>query len=191
MTAEFTLADVPDLSGVFEDYTGPEPWADGTYEARIERERRITDRNGNDRVFESGDSPSANGNGRNIRLQLTVTRKSDGRTLGSQFSVFYRPSDITQETVQAIIAHKESTPEGEKTQWGELFGPFMTLQRLAKLQKIAGVRSFARTEEGGLDISGLYGKKVYARLGPDKRSEGKYKEVLDVSNEPPKRNPVL
>lgn len=191
MTAEFSLTDIPDLSDVFEEQTATAPFEDGVYEGTITKERRITDRNGNDRVFETGDSPSASGTGRNIRLQIEVKRKSDGRTLGTSYNVFYRPDDLSSETIAKVIAHKESAKdEGGKVQWGELFGSFMTLQKLATLQKIAGVRSFARTPEGGLEVSGLYGKRVFATLGPDTRNP-QYKEIKRLSADAPKRNPVL
>lgn len=188
---DFSLADVPDLSGVTDDFSGPTPFEDGIYEGTVQKERRITDRNGNDRVFETTDTPSNNGNGRNIRLQIEITRKSDGRTLGTSYNVFYRPEDLSAETIQKVIAHKDAAKEsGEKVQWGDLFGPFMTLQKLATLQRIAGVRSFQRTPEGGLDVSAIYGKRVYATLGPDKRNP-QYKEVVRLSPEAPKRQPVL
>lgn len=187
----FSLSDVPDLSGVFEESTGPDPFIDGIYEGTVQQERRITDRNGNERVFETTDTPSASGTGRNIRLQIEIKRKSDGRTLGTSYNVFYRPDDLSAETIQKVIAHKDAAKtSGEKVEWGELFGPFMTLQKLATLQKIAGVRSFQRTAEGGLDVSAIYGKKVWATLGPDTRNP-QYKEVKRLAAEAPKRQPVL
>lgn len=184
--AVINLADIPDLSGIEEDR--PEPFVDGWYEGTILAKREFTDSNGNDRVFESTDTPAQSGNGRNIRLQIALKRSSDGRTLNIGNLINYRPDDLTAKTVQAVAAQREKTKEGED--WGDLFRPYMTLTRLSKLQKIAGVRQFHRTEDGGLDLTPLFGKTAYFRIKPDSRNP-QYKEIADFRETKPTKVPVL
>ena len=184
--SELNLGDIPDLSGMEEEPSTE--WADGWYEGTILEARRFTDSNGNDRVFESNDAPSASGNGRNIRLQVAIKRQSDGRTMNLSTLVNYRPEDLTTETIQAITAHQAKMKEtGE--QWGPLFRAFATLQRLGQLQRIAGVRQLQRSAEGGLNLAPLYGKKGYFRLVPDDRNPA-FKAVKTFQAEAPKRAKV-
>ena len=182
MTEDMQLADVPDLAGVTEDK--PEPFSDGWYSGEILEKRAFTDSNGNDRIFLSSDEPSQNGAGRNIRLQVTLTRASDGRTLNMNKLINYRTEDLSQESVQAVTAHKDKVKEGE--QWGTLFRPFMALNQLGTLQRIAGVRQLQRNGNGGLDIHPLFGKKIYARIGDDDRNP-QYKMIKEFRDVAPKK----
>ena len=75
--SDFNLTDIPDLSGVTEQEQAP--FEKGWYAGTILGQRSFTDRNGNDRLFESTDTPSVAGDSRNIRLQVEVKRASDGR----------------------------------------------------------------------------------------------------------------
>ena len=181
MMSEMNLGDVPsipDLSGIMDDGGQATQWADGWYAGTIMERREFTDSTGSERGFESGDEPSASGAGRNVRLQVEVKRQ-DGRTLNISTLVNYQTDDLSQETVQAITA-KQAGSNG-KTQWGELFRPFMALQRLGKLQRIAGVRQLQRNpSSGGLDLTPLYGKAGYFKLGPDRRNP-LYREVKDFT----------
>lgn len=177
------IGDIPDLGSFSEgDSTGA--FQDGWYEATIQEKREFTDKNGSDRVFESADQPSQGGDSRNIRLQVEIKRASDGRALNTNMTINYRPEDLSAETVQAIAAHKET---GEK--WGSLFRPFKVLQNLGKLQKIAG-KQLQRNGNGGLDLHGLYGRKFYAKLGPDDRNP-QYKAVVDFRDSKPTKAQVL
>jgi hypothetical protein len=180
MSSEFNLGDIPDLSGIND--SGPEPFADGWYKGTILEKREFTDRNGNDRVFESSDTP-AQRSGRNIRLQVVLTRK-DGRSLNIGALVNYNPADLTPETVAAVAA-KVAENKGNGETMGDLFRPFMTLTRLGKLQKIAGVRQLQRTQDGGLDLAPLYGKSAYFRVKPDDRNP-QYKQISDFRETEPK-----
>lgn len=192
MSATINLADIPDLSSVFENESGPasEPFQDGWYQGTIQEVRSFTDRNGNDRVFESGDQPSANGDSRNIKLQIELTRQSDGRKLNTSWLVNYRPEALTQETVQAIVSKQAAAKEtGERVEWGELFGSYMTIQKLGKLQKVAGVRQLQKNGNGGLDLKPLYGKTAYFRIKDDDRNP-QYKQIADVRPDRPTKATV-
>lgn len=190
MTTEFQLADIPDLSGVGQDDTAQtEPFQDGWYQATILEQRSFTDRNGNDRVFTTRDEVSAKGDSRNIRLETVVKRQSDNRTLNTSVLINYRPEDLSQATIQQVVARKQQVNEGT-AEWGELFRPFMTLNRLSKLQQIAGVRQFQRNGNGGLDLHSLFGKSAYVRLKDDDRNP-QYKMIADISSEAPKKARVL
>ena len=178
---DFQLGDIPDLSDVQD--TVSSPFSDGWYEATILAKREFTDQQGNERVFESGDEP-AQRSGRNIRLQMAIKRQSDGKALNTSYLLNYQPEDLTAETVKAVLAHKEKVKEGE--QWGPLFRSFMTLQRLGKLQKIAGIRQFQRNGNGGLDLHTVYGKTAYVKLVDDDRNP-KYKMIKDISADRPKQ----
>lgn len=186
MSSDFNLGDIPDLSGI-EDVR-PDPLQDGWYQGTILEKREFTDNNGNDRVFESSDTP-AQKSGRNIRLQVELKRRSDGKVFNLSTLINYNPSDLTAETVAAVAKRRQENKESGE-QWGDLFRPFMTLTRLGKLQKIAGVRQLQRNADGGLDLSALYGKSAYFRVKPDSRNP-QYKEVADFQENEPKRVPVL
>ncbi len=186
MSTDFNLGDIPDLSAI-EDVR-PEGFSDGWYEGQILAKREFTDKNGNDRVFESSDTP-AQRSGRNIRLQIVLTRRSDKRTLNVSTLINYKPEDLTAETVGAVAQRKQENKENG-AEWGDLFRPFMTLTRLGKLQKIASVRQLQRTADGGLDLSPLFGKTAYFRIKPDSRNP-QYKEVADFQENEPKKVPVL
>jgi len=193
MSATINLADIPDFSSVLDSYDGPEsaPWLDGWYEGTILETRSFTDKNGNDRVFESGDQPSASGESRNIKLQVQLKRASDGRELNTSWLVNYKPEALTQATVQAIITKQAQAKEAnERVEWGELFGAYMTLQKLGKLQKVAGVRQLQRNSEGGLQLSPLFGKKAYFRLKDDDRNPI-YKQIADIRVDRPTKATVL
>lgn len=184
--ATLNLPDIlPDLSGIADDQ-GPEPFADGWYQGEIIAKREFTDKNGNDRVFESSDDVSQKGDSRNVRLQVVLTRQADKRTLNTSVQVNYRPEDLTQEVVQAVAAEKGKSREEQNS---SLFRAKMVLTRLGTLQKIAGVRQLQRNGNGGLDIAPLFGRKAYFRLGPD--TNEKYKEVKDFRHDAPKRAQVL
>jgi len=178
------IPDIPDLSGIQEPSTS-EPFQDGWYAGTILEKRELTDKAGNDRIFESGDQPSQAGDSRNIRLQVELTRKADGRRFGTNVMINYRPEDLSAETVQQVMAQMEKVKAGEE--WGSLFRPFMTLSRLGKLQKIAGVRQLGRNGDGGLDLHPLYTKTGYFKLGPDTRKP-EYKQIVDLRDTAPKRN---
>lgn len=184
-----SLPDIPDLTGIGDEGPVTEPFQDGWYKGTILAKREFTDRNGNVRVFESGDAPSASGDSRNIRLQVEITRKSDGRKLNVSHLVNYKPEDLTTETVQAIKAQQEQVKEGV-VEWGPLFRPFMTLQRLATLQKVAGVRQLQKNENGGLDLSVIYGKDAFFRLKDDSRNP-QYKEIAGIRPDQPAKAPIL
>lgn len=186
-TEHMSLGDIPDLSGLAAASANPDPFLDGWYKGQIVQKRQFTDSNGNDRVFETSDEP-AQRSGRNIRLQLALTRQSDGRTMNNSVLLNYQPDDLTATTVQQITAHQEKVKDG--AEWGPLFRSFMTLTRLSKLQAIAGVRQFQRNGNGGLDLAPLYGKIAWFKLGTDPRNE-KYKEVKDYRSTPPTKVPVL
>lgn len=182
------LEDIPDLSG-FDQAPSQEPFSNGWYKGRVLAKRTFTDKNGNDREFASTDAPSQKGDSRNIRLQVEITRKSDGRTLNTSVMVNYNPDDLSQSTVQKIAAQAElNKTQGED--WGTLFRPYMSLLRLSALQKIAGVRQLQRTQDGGLDISPLYGKTAWFRLKDDDRNP-QYKAVDKFQENEPKRVPTL
>jgi hypothetical protein len=183
---DFNLGDIPDLSFIEADL--PKPFEDGWYQGKILEKREFTDSNGNDRVFESNDTP-AQRSGRNIRLQVELTRHSDGKVLNIGYLLNYQPSDFSLETIQAIAKRNEERKAGG-AEWGDLFRPYMSLMRLSKLQKIATVRQFQRTSDGGLDLTPLFGKTAYFRVKPDSRNE-KYKEIVDLQPEAPKKATVL
>ena len=181
-TETINLGDIPDLSGIATD-DRPAAFEDGWYEGTILAKREFTDSNGNDRVFESGDT-AAQRSGRNIRLQVVLKRQTDGRTLNTSTLVNYQPEDLTSATIQAVAAQKEKVKDSGE-QWGSLFRSYMTLNRLGTLQKIAGVRSFQRSADGSLDLTPLYGKIAYFKLGPDDRNPA-YKAVKNFSDAAPK-----
>lgn len=186
--AGFNLGDIPDLSGI-DDRAEFQPFENGWYAGTILSKREFTDKNGNDRVFESTDTVSQKGDSRNIRLQLELKRQSDGRVLNVSTLINYSPEDLSQETVQKVAEHKEKVnSSGEE--WGPLFRSFMTLTRLGKLQKIAGVRQLQRNGDGGLDLKPLYGKSAYFRIKDDSRNP-QYKEVVDFRETKPVKVPVL
>lgn len=175
MTEEINLTDIPDLSALSGNNEGSNSWQDGWYAATILQSRSFTDRNGNDRVFDSTDAPSANGDSRNIRLQVEV-RRSDGQKLYTGSLVNYRHDDLQSPTVQAVIADNAKAQDDQDP---SLTRARLTLARLSKLQKIAGVRNFARNGEGGLNINAVFGKQCFVRLGEDKRNP-QYKEIKDL-----------
>ncbi len=191
MSDVMNLGDIPDLSGISDFPAASDPWVDGWYRGAIVAKREFTDKNGNDRVFESGDAVSAKGDSRNITLQVIVTRK-DGKTSNQAIRLNYRPDDLSQETVQAIARQIEvnKANSGEKPQWGPLFRSYMALTQLGALQKIAGVRQFQRTGDGGLDITPLFDKTAYVRLGPDDRNPA-YKAINKFQANEPKKVAVL
>jgi hypothetical protein len=180
--SELNLLDIPDLSGIQDERS--EPFQDGWYAGTILGKREFTDKSGNDRVFESGDTVSQKGDSRNIRLQLELKRKSDGKTFNTSVLVNYRPADLTAETIAAVAKRRSENKEGA-AEWGDLFRPFMTLTRLAALQKIAGVRQLHRTDEGGLDLTPAFGKTGYFRIKDDERNPA-YKAVVEFRAEAPK-----
>ena len=185
MEDTMNIPDIPDLSGI-QDPT-KEPFGDGWYEGTIVERRELTDRAGNERIFESDDQPSQAGDSRNIRLQTELLR-TDGRKLGTNTLINYRPEDLTTETIAQVTAHMEAVKGG--AEWGPYFRSFMTLSRLSKLQKIAGVRQLQRNGNGGLDLHPLFGKKAYFRLGPDDRNP-EFKAIKDFRETKPAKAKVL
>jgi len=189
LMSDFNLGDIPDLSGIGDSRPDYAPLQDGWYQGTILAKREFTDNNGNDRVFESGDSPAQRSDSRNIRLQVELKRRSDGKTFNVSTLINYRPEDLSAATVAAVLnRQKESKESG--AEWGDLFRPFMTLTRLGKLQKIAGVRQFQRGSDNGLDLAPLYGKTAFFKIRPDNRNP-QYKEVADFQENEPKKVPVL
>jgi hypothetical protein len=187
--SELNLQDVPsipDLSGIQDFNTSSsEPFEDGWYEGTIVAKREFQDKAGNDRVFETSDEPSQAGDSRNIKLQVEITRKSDGRKLGTNYLINYRPDDLSTETVAQVMAGLEAAKTGEKM-GGTLFRSFMTLRRLGSLQKVAKIRQLARNGNGGLDLHPLFGKTGYFKLEKDDRNE-KFKKIADVRDTAPKK----
>lgn len=181
------LTEVPDFSGITEDR--PEAWEDGWYAARIVPTRTINSRDGNTLTFATEDTLSRGGDSRNIRLQMSLHRKSDGRALSTNHNVNYRVEDLTGEIVKAVLARKESikaaAQSGERLEWGQLFRAFMGITRLGTLQRIAGIRRFETLPQGGFDLRPLFNKACFVRLGDD--DEGKYKEIKEISDVPPKK----
>lgn len=184
---EVNLPDVPDLTGI--DDNEPTAWENGWYAGTIIGKREFTDKNGNERVFESNDTP-AQRSGRNVRLQVQLKRQSDGREMNTSTIINYQPDDLTQETIQKVTVQKEKVKK-EGDDWNGLFRPFMTLTRLGKLQKIAGVRQLQRDTDGALNLTPLFGKSAYFKLKDDERSGGKYKEIADFREDKPKKAAVL
>lgn len=182
------LGDIPDLSGLSDETRAPS-WDDGWYAGRILEQRSFTDSNGNDRVFTTEDALSQNGESRNIRLQVELTRKSDSRVLNLNTLVNYRLEDLSLETLQAVAAQQERVRSGEEKTMGNLFRSFMTLLRVGALQRIAGVRQFQRNGNGGLDLTPIYGKPAYFRIGPDKNE--KFKEVKEFNDKVGAKTKVL
>jgi hypothetical protein len=154
------LGDIPDFSDVPDDR--PEPWANGWYLATIYASRTFTDKNGNDQTFESSDTPAIS-SGRNIRLQVVVTRASDDRVMGMTHLINYRPEDFDR--------IDEVRNGGGDTRLR------MVLTRMRRLQQIAGVRQFQRTADGGINLRPLFDKSYYVKLGPRKDSD--FKEIKD------------
>jgi hypothetical protein len=192
MSDVMNLGDIPDLSGIGSDFgdAGGTKFENGWYQGVILGTRTFTDKNGNERVFESQDVASAKGDSRNLRLQVELKRK-DGRTLNVSTMVNYSQTDLTQETVQAIAAKlAEAKASGEKVQWGTLFRSYMALSRLSALQKIAGVRQFQRSGDGALDITPLFGKAGFFRLKDDDRNP-QYKDIDKFQDSEPRKVPVL
>jgi hypothetical protein len=181
------LLDIPDFTDITHDE--PTPWEDGWYKGTIEERREFTDSNGNDRVFESSDEPAQSSDSRNIRLQTKIMRASDNRTLNTSVMVNYRPEDFSAETVNAVKEQRERMKGESEAQWGSLYRAFRTLQRVGALQRIAGVRGFQQNGSG-LDLSPLYNKTAYFRLGEDKRNP-KYKQVVDFRETAPTKAKVL
>lgn len=184
---QLVIPDIPDLSGI-QDPTRGEPFGDGWYEGTIMEKRELTDRSGNERIFETTDQPSQNGDSRNIRLQVELVRKADGRKLGTNTLINYRPEDLSADVVAQVTAKMAEVKAG--AEWGPLFRPFMTLSRLSKLQKLAGVRQLQRNGNGGLDLHPLYGKKGFFRLAPDDRNP-EYKAIAEFRETAPARAKVL
>lgn len=174
-----TLPEIPDLSGMTEDK--PEPWADGWYAGVIQASQTF-EKDGVTTEFKTEDAPSRAGDSRNIFVRFTITRK-DGRKMQTKFLVNYRTSDFSAENIAAVQARKAEVKAGGE--WGPLFRPFSALTGIGTLQRLAGVRQFQRTAEGGLDLSPLFGKPMFARLRDDK--EGRYKDVAAISDAAPKK----
>ena len=182
--AVLSLGDIPDLSGIQDNDS--EPWADGWYEGVIVGKRSFTDKNGNERVFESADTLAKSGDSRNVQVQIQIKRQ-DGRELNTSARVNYQPGDLTTETIQKVTAQKEKAKDEG---WGPLFRPFMSLLQLGTLQKIAGVRQFQRDTDGGLILTPLFGKTVFAKLEPDDRNP-QYKQVAKLRETKPTKVAVL
>ena len=183
MSEVMSLGDIPDLTDIGVEETTP--FENGWYEGVIVGRREFTDNNGNDRVFESSDAPSAKGDSRNIRLQVALKRKSDGREMNISALINYQPNDLSQETIQAVTAQKEKV-KASGEQWGTLFRPFMTLTRLGKLQKIAGVRQLQRGTDGALVLTPLFGKTAFFKIAEDDRNAA-YKQITDFKETAPKK----
>jgi len=189
-----SLPDIPDLSGMLPDEKVG-PWENGWYGPATFVASHTFTKDSIDTVFNSGDTVSRGGDSRNIAIRTNIKRKADGKVLQACVRVNYRMSDFTQESIAAVIAHKEAQKAAKAAgtvppEWGKLFRTFSALQQIGTLQRIAGMRQFQRTPEGGLDISPLFGKTCYARLAPDD-TKPQYKQVAEFSDTPPKRSPIL
>jgi len=189
LAPDMNLADVPDLSGIGEDR--PEPWENGWYAATAVQSRSFTNRDtGATTTFASGDEVSKGGDSRNITIQVQVKRKN-GDVLNGRIMANYKPEFLTADVIAQVTKHKEAQKaakeKGEKApEWGPLFRAFSALQDIARLQRVAGVRQFVRNPVGGLDITPVFGKTIYVRLGEDDRNP-KYKAVVDFSDAAPKK----
>ena len=182
------LPDVPDLSGITPDERIP--WEDGWYQATALQSRAFTSSDGMTTTFISGDEPSQKGDSRNISVQVQVRRKN-GDVLNGRVLVNYKAEFLTSETVAAILQHKEAMKAAKGTgqkppEWGPLFRAFSATSDIGTLQRIAGVRQFVRNGAGGLDITPVFGKTLYVRLGPDDRKP-QYKAVVEFSDVAPKK----
>lgn len=186
--SEMNLGDIPDLTGI--DDNAQDAWVDGWYEGTIVGKREFTDKNGNDRVFESTDGVSQKGDSRNIRLQVALKRQTDGREMNLSTLINYQPESLTQETIQKVTAQKAKNKETGENTWGDLFRPFMSLVQLGKLQKIAGVRQLQRDTDGALNLTPLFGKRGYFKIAPDDRNP-QYKQIADFREDKPKKAAVL
>lgn len=177
---------LPDLSSLVNETSEAPAWQNGWYACEFLAERSFTDRNGNDRVFVSGDDPAMSGNGRNIRLQLKVTSTS-GKEMYLNSLTNYRPEDLTSDNITAVIADNALAREDQDT---SLTRSRLTLQRLGKLQSIAGIAAFHGAENGGLELKPIFGKKAFVRLKDDDRNP-QYKAVADFRTTKPTKAPVL
>lgn len=175
------VPEIPDLSGIVGET--PEAFNDGWYAGTIVEKRAFTDNNGNDRVFPTEDAP-AQKSGRNIRLQVVLKRQSDGRVLNTSTLINYQPEDLTQESVQKVMAETERVKGTSEKRTD--FRSFITLRRIGTLQRIAGVRQLQRNGKGGLDLAPLYNKTAYFKIGEDSRN-AQYKEIKDFSEKQPKK----
>jgi hypothetical protein len=181
-----TLPEVPDLTGMTEDR--PEPWQIGWYSARILSTRTVTSREtGAAMIFNTDDTLSNRQDSRNIRLQLEVRRKSDGQMMHTNHLINYRNENLTAEMVAAVLARKAEIKAaaklGQKVEWGELFGAFMTQLRIGTLQRLAG-GNLGRGTDGGFLLSPLIGRSLFVRLVDDDAK--RYKEVKEISDTAPK-----
>ncbi len=185
-----SLQDVPDLSGIEDTYPSggsSNAFQDGWYEAELLQQRTIT-KDGNELVFGSGDQVSRAGDSRNIKLQLNIKRQADGRELGTGYLLNYRPEYLTAEKIGEINAFIAQVKAGQAAWKGSgMFRPFKALKTIGTLQKIAGLRQFSRSEDGGLNLSPLFGKKAWVRLGPDEQKP-QYKAVVDIRDTKPTKN---
>ena len=159
-TETMNLGDIPDLSDLPDER--PEPWQDGWYKATILNQRTFTDKNGNDRCFESNDTP-AQKTGRNIRLQCEIKRLTDGKTMNQSLLINYRPEDFSE---------KHKLTDGTADMRLRL-----TLTRMSRLQQVAGVRQLQRSGDGGINLTPLFTKTVYVKLGQQEGTD--YKEIKD------------
>lgn len=167
MNNTMNLGDVPNLDDLPQINRD---WEDGWYAGTFLEFRTFTDKNGNERLFESNDTP-AQTTGRNIRLQVELKRQ-DGRIMGLGALVNYRPEDYTQETVEQIKANPDDS---------NLKRAYLALSRLKTLAMIAGGRQLQRSQNGGFVLTPLFGKTAYFRLGQQKDSV--YKEIKDFKLE--------
>lgn len=174
-----SLPEIPDLSGMTEDR--PEPWADGWYGAIVQASQQF-EKDGMVTTYNTEDVLSRAGDSRNIFVRFQITRK-DGRRMQTKYLINYRPSDFSAETIAAIQAKKAEVKAGGE--WGSMFRAFSALTGIGTLQRIASVRQFQRTADGGLDLSPLVSKPFFARLRDDK--DGRFKEVAAISDTAPKK----
>ena len=152
-------------------------FADGWYEGFFLATRSFTSKDGTARQFLSGDTPSKDGASRNIRLEVEVTRKTDGRTMNLTMLLNYRYEDLDTSTIQAVKDGKADT----RTK--------LSLQRLSQLQTIAACGPLIPDGQGGIELGALYGKTAFFRLGPDNRNSA-FKQIKACQLEAPKRAAV-
>jgi hypothetical protein len=175
-----TLPEIPDLSGMIEDR--PAAWEDGWYDAIVLESQTVTSRTtGAVTTFTSEDRISKAGDSRNLFLRVQIKRRKDGRTLVTRAKcINYRPSDFTPERVAAVIEGKTRAKEEGSWSDTDLRRSFLSMLRIGSLQRIAGVKQFQHTPEGGLDLTPLFGKPGFARLADD--DQGKYKEAAEIND---------
>lgn len=183
------LPDVPSFGASVAKRKEVEPWVDGWYEGQFLASRTVEKNDGSEITFQSEDTVSQKGDSRNIAIQTTLTRKSDGREFTGSTRINYRPAvDFTPERLAAISAANEA---GERLK-GDMVRSQIAINQLQELEQVAG-GPFSRTESGGLNITPVFTKRAYFRLADEtnKQTGKTYKGIVEFRATPPTRKPVL